>query len=63
MITWLVVSFVLMLCALIYCARKTVIDLRGTTPASGVWGVFALAGIISTLALFVAATLVGLSGV
>ncbi len=53
MIFWLVVTLALLVWNAIYCTLKIVADFRSPKPASGVWGLFALAGVLSTLALAV----------
>jgi hypothetical protein len=49
MIVWLIITVVLLIWNAVYCARKIVADLRGPKPASGVWGLFALAGALSMM--------------
>ena len=63
MIAWFIVSVVLLIWNAIYCTRKIVVDLRGSTPATGVSGLFALAGTVSILMLAVVAVLVSVSGI
>lgn len=63
MIAWFIVSLVLLIWNAIYCTRKIVIDFRGPKPASGVWGLFALAGALSTLSIGLVAVLVSFSGI
>jgi len=47
MIVWLIITVVLLIWNAVYCSLKIVADLRGPKPASGVWGMFALAGVLS----------------
>lgn len=63
MVAWFIVSIVLLIWNAIYCTRKIVVDFRGPTPASGVWGLFALAGVISILALAVISVFIAGSGI
>ncbi len=49
MIAWFALSVTLLLWNAIYCALKVAKDLRGSRPADGVWGLFALAGSLSIL--------------
>ena len=63
MVAWFVVSIVLLSWNAIYCASKVIGDFRGATPASGVWGLFALAGAVSALGIAVTAILVSVSGI
>lgn len=63
MVFWFVVTIVLLLWNAIYCTRKVVADFRGPTPASGVWGLFALAGALSTIAIAILAAGVSISGI
>lgn len=63
MIAWVIITAVLLAWNAIYCTRKIIADFRGPKPASGVWGLFALAGAVSTLGLFVVAAGVTMSGI
>lgn len=62
-IAWFAITAVLLMWNAIYCARKVAVDFRGPIPASGVWGLFALAGTLSALAWGVIGTLVMASGI
>jgi len=57
-VLWLIVTVALLVWNAIYCARKIISDFRGPTPASGVWGLFALAGALSTIAIAFVSVLV-----
>ena len=50
MTEWLLITFVLLVCSTIYCSQKMVADFRRTKLA-GIWGLVALAGTISALAI------------
>ncbi len=63
MIAWFIASFVLLIWTALYCGIKIVADFRGPKPANGVWGLFALAGVLSTLALAIVSILVAGSGI
>ncbi|EPE61540.1 hypothetical protein [Exiguobacterium sp. S17] len=63
MIVWLIVTVVLLICNAVYCGIKIVADFRGPKPASGVWGLFAFAGALSTLAMALVGAGVALSGI
>lgn len=43
MIVWLIITVVLLIWNAVYCGIKIVADFGGPKPASGVWGLFALA--------------------
>ena len=53
MIVWLIITVVLLIWNAVYCSLKIVADLRGPKPASGVWGMFALAGVLSMIVMAV----------
>ena len=55
MIVWLVLTLVLLIWNAVYCSLKIAADFRGSKPANGVWGLFALAGALSLIAF----TLIG----
>ena len=63
MIAWLAVTAVLMVWNAIYCAQRVLRDWRGPAPASGVWGLFALLGAMSVLALGAVGLMVAGSGI
>lgn len=63
MIVWLIVTVVLLIWNAVYCGIKIVADFRGPKPASGVWGLFALAGVLSMLAMAVVGAGVAVSGI
>jgi len=50
MTEWLLISFALLVCSAIYCSQKMVADFRRTKLA-GIWGLVALAGTLSALAI------------
>ncbi len=62
MIVWFFVT-VLLLWNAIYCLSKIIADFRGPRPESGVWGLFALAGVLSAIAMASITTLLAFSGV
>ncbi|TVV71228.1 hypothetical protein [Sphingomonas solaris] len=63
MIFWLVVTFVLLVWNAIYCVVKIRSDFKGPKPANGVWGLFALAGALSMLAMALLSVGIAASGV
>jgi hypothetical protein len=63
MIVWLAVTFALLSWNAVYCTLKIVADFRSPKPANGVWGLFALAGALSTLALAVLSFGIAKSGI
>lgn len=63
MLAWVVITVVLLIWAAIHASMRMVADFRGPKPASGVWGLFALAGILSALLLFAVGFGVAISGV
>jgi heme/copper-type cytochrome/quinol oxidase subunit 2 len=63
MIFWFVVTFVLVVWNAIYCIVKIRADFRGPKPANGVWGLFALAGVLSTIAIAIVSLGVAASGI
>lgn len=62
-VAWFVATAVLLTWNAFYCAGKIANDFRGPTPASGIWGLFALAGALSALALAAVGTMVMASGI
>ena len=63
MIVWLIVTVVLLIWNAVYCGIKIVADFRGPKPASGVWGLFPLAGVLSMLAMALVGAGVAVSGI
>ena len=63
MIAWLVVTFVLLIWNTAYCALTIRADARGPKPARAVWGIFALAGALSAIAMALLAVGVAGSGI
>lgn len=63
MIFWVIATVALMLANLAYCVVKVRSDFRGPTPATGVWGVFAVLGAVSVIAMAVVGFLVAGSGI
>ncbi|OHD04996.1 MAG: hypothetical protein A2095_14850 [Sphingomonadales bacterium GWF1_63_6] len=63
MIFWLVVTVVLLIWNAIYCIVKITADFRGPKPASGVWGLLALAGVLSAVAMAIVGVGVATSGI
>ncbi len=63
MIIWFFVTAPLLVWTAIFCIGKLIADFRGPTPAKGVWGLFAAAGAVSTLAMMVVVALVSTSGI
>lgn len=63
MIVWLTLTLVLLVWNAVYCSLKIVADFRGPKPANGVWGLFALAGVLSLTAFALVAVGVAHSGI
>lgn len=63
MIVWLIVTVLLLIWNAVYCGLKIVADFRGPKPASGVWGLFALAGALSTIAMALVSAGLAASGI
>jgi hypothetical protein len=63
MTVWLIVTVVLLIWNIVYCSMKIVADFRGPKPASGVWGLFALAGVLSMIGMALAVVGVAASGI
>jgi hypothetical protein len=63
MIAWFIVTVALLIWNAVYCGLKIAADFRGPKPASGVWGLFALAGVLSMIAMALVATGVAASGI
>lgn len=63
MIFWFIVTFVLLVWNAIYCVVKIGSDFKGPKPANGVWGIFALAGVLSAIALAMLSVGVAASGI
>ena len=63
MIAWLIVTVVLLTWNAVYCGLKIAADFRGPKPANGVWGLFALAGVLSTIAMALVGVGVAASGI
>lgn len=63
MIVWLTLTLVLLVWNAVYCSIKIVVDFRGPKPANGVWGLFALAGVLSLIAFTLVAVGVAHSGI
>lgn len=62
-IAWLVVTFVLLVWNAAYCALTILADARGPAPARAVWGMFALAGVLSAAVMLLVAVGVAGSGI
>jgi hypothetical protein len=63
MIVWLIVTVVLLIFNAVYCSIKIAADFRGPEPASGVWGMFALAGALSMIAMAAISAGIAASGI
>ena len=63
MIFWFVVTVVLLIWNAIYCAIKMVADFRSSKPVNGVWGLFALIGVLSMIAMALVGLGVTASGI
>lgn len=63
MIFWFAATIALLIWNAIYCSMKIISDLRGPKPANGVWGLFALAGVLSVIAIAVVSLGVAASGI
>ncbi|PZO73137.1 MAG: hypothetical protein DI632_14935 [Sphingomonas hengshuiensis] len=63
MISWFIVTLFLLIWNAVYCAFKIATDFRGPKPANGVWGLFAIAGVLSTIAMAILAVGVSFSGI
>lgn len=63
MVIRFVATSMLLLWNAAYCCLTIRRDLAGPTPARGVWGLFALAGTLSVIAMAVLAVGVGMSGI
>lgn len=62
MVIWFVATFLLLWNAA-YCCLTIRRDFAGPTPARGVWGLFALAGTMSVIAMAALVVGVGMSGI
>lgn len=60
---WFIATFVLLLWNAVYCAGKIRSDFQGPRPANGVWGLFALAGVLSAIAIAILGLGVAASGI
>lgn len=60
---WFIVTFALLLWNVIYCIGKIRSDFKGPRPANGVWGLFALAGALSAIAIAVLGLGIAASGI
>lgn len=63
MIFWAIVTIVLLIGNAVYCAVRIIADARSPQPANAVWGLFALAGVVSALAMMATAAGVAVSGI
>ncbi|TPG49474.1 hypothetical protein [Sphingomonas glacialis] len=63
MIVWLIITVVLLIWNAVYCGLKIAADFRGPKPASGVWGMFALAGVLSMIVMAVISVGIAASGI
>jgi hypothetical protein len=63
MIAWLIVTVILLTWNAVYCGLKIAADFRGPKPASGVWGLFALAGVLSMIAMALVSAGFAFSGI
>lgn len=63
MIFWFTVTFALLVWNAIYCVVKVRSDFKGPKPANGVWGIFALAGVLSAIAMALLSVGVAASGI
>jgi len=63
MIVWLIVTIVLLMWNAVYCGLKIAADFRGPKPASGVWGLLALTGVLSTIVMAVVGAGIAASGI
>ena len=63
MILWFVITAALLVWNAVYCGMKISADFRGPKPASGVWGLFALAGALSVLVMGAVGVAAALSGI
>ncbi|MDR6790607.1 hypothetical protein J2Y58_003990 [Sphingomonas sp. BE138] len=63
MIVWFIVTIVLLIWNAVYCGIKIAADFRGPKPANGVWGLFALAGVLSMIAMAMVGAGVAASGI
>jgi hypothetical protein len=63
MIFWFIVTFVFLIWNAIYCIGKIRSDFKGPKPANGIWGLFALTGVLSAIAIAILALGVAASGI
>jgi hypothetical protein len=63
MVVWLIVTAVLLVWNAVYCGLKIAADFRGPKPANGVWGLFALLGVLSMIAMALVGAGVAASGI
>jgi len=62
-LAWLIVTVVSLMWNAVYCGLKIAADFRGPKPASGVWGLLALAGVLSTIVMAVVGAGIAASGI
>ena len=63
MIVWLIITVVLLTWNAVYCSMKIAADFRGPKPASGIWGMFALAGVLSMIVMAAISAGIAVSGI
>lgn len=63
MILWLAITTPLVIWNAVYCGLKIAADFRGSKPANGVWGLFALAGALSMILTILVGAAVAVSGI
>ena len=63
MIVWLIVTVVLLIFNAVYCSIKIAAGFRGPKPAGGVWGMFALAGVLSMIVMAAMSAGIAASGI
>lgn len=63
MVFWFVLTVVLLVWNAIYCFLKIIADFRGPKPANGVWGLFALAGVLLAVAMAMLSAGIAASGI
>ena len=63
MTVWLNLTLVLLVWNVVYCGLKIASDFRGPKPANGVWGLFALGGVLSLIVFTLFAVGVAHSGI
>lgn len=63
MTIWFIVTLILLVWNVVYCIGKIAADLRGPKPSRGVWGLFALAGALSAIAMAIVSVGLAMSGI